>query len=80
MRLIKRLNLVFNIFLFAITFLAILSAQVKLLSLTEYYEIVTGDTVTGLIGLVVFAISSFILARLLIRYLAYLQQEQSSSH
>lgn len=75
MKIVTVLNYLFNVFLYILAFLAVLSFQVKLLSLTRYYDIVANNLSLGILGLCVFSLVAIILSRLLIQYLGHLQQQ-----
>lgn len=70
------LNRTYVSFLHVISFLAFLSIQIKILSLSEFYNIIMKSSGTAYTILIVFSAVSILFTRLLIHLLQKLQQHQ----
>lgn len=70
------LNRFYVSFLHVISFFAFLSLQIKILSLTSYYDEVIGSTLFAYVVIVALSITSAFFTHLLIRLLRKAQQYQ----
>ena len=75
-RIVFFLNKTYISFLHIISFLAFLSFQIKLLSLSILYDTIINSTELSYIIIIVFSVISLILTRLLVRLLQKAQQCQ----